>query len=119
MQFLRILFGCLIAFVAAAFTFGNWFSVPIRLPGGLIAETNLPLLLLVAFLAGLLPAWAAGRLRRWRLRQRLAATERRLAEMLALGQASSPARGALELPHGVTPPVAVDAESATGPGGLL
>lgn len=130
MQFLKILFVCLAAFVAAAFTIGNWFSVPIRLPGGLVAETNLPLLLLVAFLAGLLPTWAAARLRRWRLRQRLSAAERRLAEMLAIDHApaaaSYPAHVVTEPVHVAPPPagtstspVAADAESATGPGGLL
>ena len=84
MQFLKILFWCLLAFVAALFTYGNWFSVPIRLWGGLVAETNLPALLLVTFLAGLLPTLAWQSALRWRLRQRLASTERALAEVRAV-----------------------------------
>jgi len=55
MQFLKILFWCLLAFVAAVFTVGNWTTVPIKLWGGLIAEVNLPLLLFVTFLLGLVP----------------------------------------------------------------
>lgn len=81
MQFLKILFWCLLAFVAAAFTLGNWTSVPVRLPGGLIAEINLPLLLLVAFLVGWLPTHLYHLARRWRLTQRLNASERQLAEV--------------------------------------
>ena len=47
MQFLKILFWCLLAFVAAVFTISNWNAVQIQLWGGLIADVNLPLLLLV------------------------------------------------------------------------
>lgn len=81
MQFLKILFWCLLAFCAALFTYGNWFSVPLKLWGGLVAETNLPFLLLVTFLAGLLPTLVWQHAVRWRLRQRLANAERALAEL--------------------------------------
>ncbi len=83
MQFLKILFWCLLAFLAAVFTLGNWTSVPIRLPGGLIADVNLPFLLAVTFLLGLLPTLGWQGARRWRLRQRLTACERVLAETRA------------------------------------
>lgn len=83
MQFLKILFWALIAFVAAVFTFGNWKWVPIRLFGNLVAEVNLPLLLLVTFLAGFLPTFLYQRTIRWRLRQRLAAAERTAADLRA------------------------------------
>lgn len=75
MQFLKILFWCLLAFVAAVFTFGNWTNVEIRLWGGLIAEINLPLLLFVTFMCGLLPTLAYHHVVRWRLRRRLGTTE--------------------------------------------
>lgn len=88
MQFLKILFWCLIAFVAALFTYGNWGSVPIRLSSNVIAETNLPALLLFTFLVGLLPTLAYQHTKRWRLRQRLATAERTIAELRA---AASPA----------------------------
>ena len=80
MQFLKILFWCLLAFLAAAFTIGNWTAVPIRLPGGLIADVNLPFLLLVTFLLGLVPTLGWQAAKRWRLRQRLVTCERQLAE---------------------------------------
>jgi uncharacterized integral membrane protein len=81
MQFLKILFWCLLAFVAAVFTIGNWTTVPIKLWGGLIAEVNLPLLLLVTFLAGLLPTMLYYHTVRWRLRNRLATTERTVTDL--------------------------------------
>jgi uncharacterized integral membrane protein len=97
MQFLKILFWCLLAFVAAIFTIGNWSNVPIHLWGGLIADVNLPLLLLLTFLAGLLPTMLYYSTIRWRLRNRLSTTERAINDL----------RGALSTP---TPALAPDAE---------
>ena len=80
MQFLKILFWCLLAFVAALFTYGNWKPVTIQLWGGMEALVKLPFLLLVAFLAGLLPTLAWNHAVRWRLRQRLTVAERNAAQ---------------------------------------
>ena len=76
MRFLRYLFLFLLAFVAALFTYGNWTRVTINLWAGLVAEVNLPFLLLVTFLAGLVPMLLYHLTARWRLRQRLQTTER-------------------------------------------
>ena len=76
MQFLKYLFWALLAFLAAVFTFGNWTRVSIQLWSGLIADVNLPFLLLVTFLAGLLPMLLYHLTARYRLRQRLQTTER-------------------------------------------
>lgn len=84
MQFLKILFWALIAFVAAVFTFGNWQWVTIQLFGNLVAEVNLPALLLVTFMAGFLPTFLYLRTIRWRLRQRLSAAERTVADLRAM-----------------------------------
>lgn len=81
MQFLKILFWALLAFAAALFTFGNWKWVPIALFGNLVAEVNLPVLLLVTFLVGFLPTLLYQRALRWRLRQRLAAAERTISDL--------------------------------------
>lgn len=81
MQFLKILLWCLVAFVAALFTFGNWTWVAINLWGGLVAEVNLPFLMLLTFLAGLVPTWLYYRAARWRLTQRLTAAERVIADL--------------------------------------
>ena len=110
MQFLKILFWCLLAFVAAIFTFGNWTSVPIHLWGGLIAEVNLPLLLLVTFLLGLLPTLLFHHAVRWRLRSRLTSLERTVEGL----------RPAPSEPVAVTPePVAESPVTPPPPGALL
>ena len=81
MQFLKILLWCLLAFVVAIFTFGNWSWVTIHLWGGLDAEVNLPFLMLVMFLAGMVPTWLYFRTQRWRLAQRLTTAERVIADL--------------------------------------
>ena len=81
MQFLKTLFWCLLAFVAAIFAIGNWTVVPIQLWGGMEALVNLPLLLLLTFLAGLVPTLAWHSTLRWRLRNRLGTVERTLADL--------------------------------------
>ncbi|WP_445192661.1 hypothetical protein ACT009_01605 [Sphingomonas sp. Tas61C01] len=91
MQFLKILFWCLLAFVAALFTYGNWTSVPLQLWSGMEALVKLPFLLLIAFLLGFLPTYVYNRAVRWRLRQRLNATERSLAEARAVVAPTPPA----------------------------
>ena len=84
MQFLKILFWFLLAFIAALFTYGNWTSIQINMWSGLIADVNLPLLLLVTFLIGFLPTYLYLGTVRWRLRQRLASCERMLADSRAV-----------------------------------
>ncbi|PZQ60736.1 MAG: hypothetical protein DI544_07260 [Sphingomonas taxi] len=91
MQFLKILFWCLLAFVAAVFTFGNWTTISIQLFGGLVAEVNLPLLLLTTFLLGFLPTLIYQRWMRFRLRQRLTAAERAMESALAAARGPEPA----------------------------
>ena len=81
MQFLRTLFWVLLAGVAVAFAFNNWTTVPLRLWGGLIADVNLPLLLVAAFLGGFLPMYLAMQATRWRWRQRVTGLERTIADL--------------------------------------
>ena len=105
MQFLKILFWCLLAFVAALFTYGNWNTVPIHLWSGLIADVNLPLLLLVTFLIGFLPAQLYHLAIRWRLRQRLATAERQATDL----------RAALAPPVSAAPPLDPGVEAVAEP----
>jgi len=113
MQFLKILFWCLLAFVAAVFTLGNWTTVQIKLWGGLVAEVNLPLLLFVTFLIGLVPTMIYYNAIRWRLRNRLATSERTLADLRGVLLPTVPA--ALEPEAPAVPPAAIP--TAVPPGG--
>jgi uncharacterized integral membrane protein len=76
MQFLKTLFWVLLAVVVALFAWTNWTPVTINLWSDIQAETKLPLLVLVGFVAGWLPTWLVMRARLWTLRRRLDAMQR-------------------------------------------
>lgn len=75
MQFLKTLVLIMIAVVFVVFAYNNWQAVTVDLWGGLELVTKLPVLLLLTFLAGVLPVWAYHRTAIWRLRRRLATLE--------------------------------------------
>jgi lipopolysaccharide assembly protein A len=116
MQFLKLLFWCLMAFLAAVFTFGNWTNVSIQLFGGLVAEVNLPLLLLTTFLLGFVPTLVYQHWMRYRLRQRLTAAERSLEteRALAAARTGEPVAPGTIVP--VTPPPPAAIPTAVPPG---
>lgn len=93
MQFLKTLFWVILAVAVAVFAQRNWTVVTLSLWGGLRLDAKLPVLLLLAFLAGLLPTLAVYQASRWRARRRLDAAERSLAEL----------RPAPEPPVGIEP----------------
>jgi uncharacterized integral membrane protein len=75
MSFLRTLFWIVVAVVVALFCFNNWTRVSLNLWNGLVLDTKLPVLLLVAFLLGLLPTLILWQATRWRLRRRIQSSE--------------------------------------------
>ena len=83
MQFLKTLLIVFTVGLAVAFAFNNWTSVDIRLWGGLLVDINKPLLLLICFLAGLVPTYLWLKAANWRLKQRLATSERTVADLRA------------------------------------
>ncbi len=70
--------------------------------GGLVADFSLPLLLILVFLAGLLPALLAYHALKWRTRQRVSGLERALMDLRAInpGPAEPEPAEALALPDG-------------------
>ena len=87
MPFLKGLFWFLLAVLLVVFAFANWTTVPIKLWGGLIADVNLPLLMLVMFLIGLVPTLVYHHAVRWRLRNRLVTADRTITELRAAAMA--------------------------------
>ena len=82
MQFLKTVFWAFVAAVVALFAWVNWTPVTVNLWSDIQADIKLPLLLLVAFLIGLLPTWLVLRARVWSLKRRLETVERnRLASL--------------------------------------
>ncbi|MBX3595140.1 LapA family protein [Sphingomonas sp.] len=81
MQFLKALFWFLILGLAAAFAVTNWQPVEIRLWSGLVADVNLPFLLLVMFLIGFVPVLLVFHTWRWRMKSRVAMLERTIEDL--------------------------------------
>jgi lipopolysaccharide assembly protein A len=76
MQFLKTLFWVVLAVIMVLFAKANWTAVTLRLWGGLEADVKLPVLILAAFLLGLLPTLIVYRARIWALKRRLEPFER-------------------------------------------
>ncbi|MFV0623131.1 LapA family protein [Sphingomonas sp. ac-8] len=111
MQFLKTLFWALLVGVVVAFSLNNMTMVPVRLWGSVVADVNLPLLLIVTFLLGFLPAYLALVTTRWRMRQRLAATDRALADLRAAQAAAPVALAPGDLPPARVAPATPAAET--------
>lgn len=116
MQFLKTLFWALLVGIVVAFSLNNMIMVPVRLWGSVVADVNLPFLLLLTFLLGFLPIFLAYTAVRWRLRQRLAATERALADL----RASNAAAPVAPVPGDLSPVIVTPADpvAPTPPGQL-
>ena len=90
MQFLKALFWFLILGLVAAFAVTNWRPVEIQLWSSLVADVNLPFLMLAVFLAGFLPMLLLYHTVRWRLRQRIGMLERTIEELRNLHTVPAP-----------------------------
>ncbi len=71
MQFLKTLFWVVLAVVMVLFARDNWHVVPVNLWAGLVADIKLPILVLIAWLIGLVPTMIVYRARIWSLKRRL------------------------------------------------
>src|SRR5947209_20169638 len=76
MRFLSTLFWVLLAVIVALFASRNWSDVTLNLWGDIQADVKVPILVLIAFLLGFIPAWLVMRARVWSFRRRLEALER-------------------------------------------
>lgn len=83
MQFLRTVFWVVIFVVGVLFAVANGQVVQVHLWGDLIADMPLWLVVMIAFLIGLLPVLILHRATRWSLKRKLDAANRTLTESLA------------------------------------
>lgn len=113
MGFLKSLLWALILVAFTIFCVQNWTPVTINLWGGLVMDTVLPLLLLISFLIGLVPALIWLRATRWSLNRKLESVQRSLTQATA----PPPPPAVTPTPNdGALPPVA--APIAVPPGVL-
>lgn len=75
MQIVRTVVWVLILFGLLTFSFFNWDRVEVNLWSSLVLETKVPVLVISAFLLGLVPMWLYHRGMRWRLERRVSALE--------------------------------------------
>ena len=80
MQFLKTLFWVLVAAVLTVFAFNNWDPVTVNLWRELKLQTFLPVLVIGAFLVGVLLIWLPHRAQRWSWKRKVDAAERKLAD---------------------------------------
>lgn len=104
MQFLKTLFWVALAVLLVLFSTRNWTPVTLNLWGGLQADVKLPVLVLSAFLLGLVPTLIVQRARIWALRRRLEPHERNLALATPAPSPATP------VPAPPAPPEAADEE---------
>ncbi len=83
MRFLKTLFWIMMAAAIGLFSVRNWTPVTINLWGGLVMDTVLPFVAVVAFLIGLLPTLILHRATRWSLKRKLDSAERSISELRA------------------------------------
>jgi uncharacterized integral membrane protein len=91
MQIVRTILWVLLAVVLVLFAVGNWQPVDVRISQSLILETKLPVLVIGAFLAGLIPMWLLHRATVWRHRRRIATLEGNLTRQPKIVDAPAPA----------------------------
>lgn len=71
MRFLKTLFLVVLVALLTQFAISNWHRVDINLSKDMVAEVNLPILVLIAYLLGLIPTMIIYRARIWSLKRRL------------------------------------------------
>jgi hypothetical protein len=101
---LKTLMWVVVAVGIALFSMANWQPVDVRVWPGMALETKLPVLIVIAFLAGLLPMWVMLRAARWSLTRRLDHSERQLADLRAqANRPPEPAPQPTQAIEGLTP----------------
>jgi lipopolysaccharide assembly protein A len=80
MQFLKTILWVVLAVVMVIFALNNWTPITVNLWNGLQLDTQLPVLMVLAFLLGLIPYFILHRATRWSLSRKLTNAERSLAE---------------------------------------
>lgn len=90
MEFLKTVFWVVISALVVIMSINNWTPVTLNLWSGLQADVKLPVLLLVIFLVGFLPAMIYYRTKQWRLVRRLDTMERELSDLRGVKRFQSP-----------------------------
>jgi lipopolysaccharide assembly protein A len=75
MTFLKTFLWVIFIIAMVIFAVNNWVPVSIKLWGGLLLDTKLPMLVIVSFLIGFVPLWLWHRATHWRMKRRIVKLE--------------------------------------------
>ncbi|MFC4292320.1 hypothetical protein ACFOWX_07820 [Sphingorhabdus arenilitoris] len=75
MQFLKTLLWVILIVALVVFTINNWVPVSVKLWGGLLLDTKLPMLVIVSFIAGFVPLFIIYKTIIWRLKRKILTLE--------------------------------------------
>ncbi|NJM51689.1 MAG: hypothetical protein HC843_13145 [Sphingomonadales bacterium] len=75
MQFLKTLLWVIVIIALVVFTINNWVPVSVKLWGGMLLDTKLPMLVIISFVAGFVPLFIIYRTIIWRLRRKIVTLE--------------------------------------------
>ncbi|PLK24286.1 lipopolysaccharide assembly protein LapA domain-containing protein [Novosphingobium sp. TH158] len=75
MQIFRTVVWVVLVIALVIFAVNNWNVVQVKIWENLVLETKLPVLVLVAFLLGLLPMWLLHKGTRWRLHRQISSLQ--------------------------------------------
>ena len=101
MKIIRTIVWVLLLVALLIFSVNNWNPVEVKIWEGLVLETKIPALVLIAFLIGLGPMWLLHRAARWNNERRIASLESaaRASAMMAAPAPAPAAAPPAEEPH--------------------
>ena len=91
MQIVRTIVWVLLLVALLLFSINNWNPVEVKIWEGLVLETKIPALVVIAFLLGLVPMWLMHRVSQWYYKRRLGSLESAAARAAAMPPAAAPA----------------------------
>lgn len=89
MKIVRTIVWVLLLVALLIFSINNWNPIEVKIWEGLVLETKIPALVVVAFLIGLVPMWLLYRATSWNYERRLSSLES-AARASAMAQAAPP-----------------------------
>ena len=109
MKIVRTIVWVLLLIALLIFSVNNWNPVEVKIWEGLVLETKMPALVVIAFLVGLLPMWLLHRASLWNNERRIASLENAARASAMVAPAASPT---VETPVASPPVEAPAAEPA-------
>ena len=91
MQIVRTIVWVLLLVVLLIFSINNWNPVEVKIWEGLVLETKIPALVVIAFLLGLVPMWLMHRVSQWYFKRRLVSLESAAARAATMAPPAAPA----------------------------